>query len=297
MTAATPQRAFWDAPGRAVLLVAIGALAGPHGLDVLRLPTLELVQPLLPVALAALGALAWRAPGRRLAMQLAPVAAAALLMLALAGEVPDPTEIVWRATRAAVSCAPALLVGGAGWLLLGKTTSDTERRVFVLALLLMVGGIADFVAVPALLLGAAAGLVVSRLGASPRETVILDLEYLSRPLTAGLLVILGARVVLSDAVLMLAAIQIAVALVIYRLSATRPWATGTFAIAVACDAELGLFPAARPLVDATVIAVVAIHMAAMLFLERDNSPATVPPSAPDLHKAASAIAVPPVMSR
>jgi hypothetical protein len=51
-------------------------------------------------------------------------------------------------------------------------------------------------------------------------------------------------------------------------------------------------------VHATVIAVGAIHIAAMLFLERDSRPATVPPSPdPGLRSAESEIAAPPVMSR
>ena len=70
----------------------------------------------------------------------------------------------------------ALLAGGA-WLLLARTASDTEQRVFAFAAMLLIGGVADYVSISALLCGLVAGMIWQFAGGPSRESLRRDLLY------------------------------------------------------------------------------------------------------------------------
>ena len=73
----------------------------------------------------------------------------------------------------------ALTVATAGWLLLSRTGSDTEQRVFSAATLLLLGGMADYLAVSALMAGLVAGAFWHFTGGVPRESIRRDLAHSS----------------------------------------------------------------------------------------------------------------------
>jgi hypothetical protein len=164
----------------AVLIAACGGPSTSHpasysqsaaGMRALRLIDFDDVVPLI---VASVALTAGAAP--------APLAAAAILLL----------------KGAAVAAALAL----AGRLLAAETESDGERRVFVIAVLLLVAGAAGYLRVPSLFVGLAAGLVW---GATDRgERLTSHVRYLQHPILVTVLVIAGARVVPSAAALWLA---------------------------------------------------------------------------------------------
>lgn len=100
------------------------------------------------------------------------------------------------------------LVGLAGWLLARKTTSTTERRVFVMATLLLVGGAADLLASSPLLGGLCAGFLWRRLGGSSREVLHRETLYVQHPFVVLVLLVAGARAELSPLTLSLAGMYV-----------------------------------------------------------------------------------------
>lgn len=89
----------------------------------------------------------------------------------------------------------AMVIAGAGWLLLTGTTSETEQRVFAVAALLLIGGVADYLSLSALLSGVIAGALWQAVGGGAREAIARDIGYVQHPLAVILLVVAGAQVV------------------------------------------------------------------------------------------------------
>ena len=100
------------------------------------------------------------------------------------------------------------LLGAAGWLLARKTISVTERRVFVMATLLLVGGAADLLASSPLFGGLCAGLLWQRLGGPSRDVLHRETLYVQHPLVVLILIVAGARADLSALTLSLAAVYV-----------------------------------------------------------------------------------------
>jgi hypothetical protein len=97
------------------------------------------------------------------------------------------------------------ILGLAGWLLVRKTSSSTERRVFVMATLLLVGGAADLLGSSPLFGGLCAGLLWQRLGDPSREVLHRETLYVQHPFVVLVLIVAGARADLSPLTLTLAA--------------------------------------------------------------------------------------------
>jgi len=89
--------------------------------------------------------------------------------------------------------AVTLTLAAATWLLLTKTASETEERVFAIAALLLVGGVADALSLSALLGGLVAGLFWRVAGRRPRETIRRDVLFVQHPLLVMVLLVAGAR--------------------------------------------------------------------------------------------------------
>lgn len=100
------------------------------------------------------------------------------------------------------------LLGLASWLLARKTISTTERRVFAMAALLLVGGAADLLASSPLFGGLCAGLLWQRLGGPSREVLHRETLYLQHPFVVLILLVAGARSDLSPLTFGLAAIYV-----------------------------------------------------------------------------------------
>ena len=254
----------WSATSAPVaFLLGIGIVLGPQGMSLMSRPLLSSLDPVIPVAVAALGVLvglgvADRRPGDRrvftaacldagVVMILVWVGSTSILLavapafgpstswaLLLAGSVCAATSLTLprgdplepRSTIARVTELGVLLpvlVGGlvlawlragssigalalvvqttvvtltlasAAWLLLTRTTSETEERVFAVAALLLVGGVADALSLSALLGGLVAGLFWRVAGRRPRETIRRDVLFVQHPLLVVVLLVAGAR--------------------------------------------------------------------------------------------------------
>ena len=180
------------------LLVLVGLAFGPSGLGVLT-PVLTFLDPIVPVAFAVLGVLVavYASPARKLVM-IAIVAGAIALAWLREPSVPGAAWLVLQ------SCGIALLVAAAGWLLLVRSASGTERRVFVIAVLLLLGGAADYLSLSAALSGLIVGLALKVADAAARHAVLRDIQYVQHPLFVMLLVFIGATVALDPGWLVLA---------------------------------------------------------------------------------------------
>jgi len=98
-----------------------------------------------------------------------------------------------------------LMLAAAGWLLLTRASSETEERVMAVAVLLLIGGVADALSLSALLGGLVAGVFWRYAGRQPRDTISRDVLFVQHPFLMLVLLVAGARADLSPASLGLAA--------------------------------------------------------------------------------------------
>jgi hypothetical protein len=266
----------------ALSLIALGAVLGPSGLGILTSQLLALVDPAIPVGLAALGvvaALEFRAPERArsrgtIAITLGLVVGAAvaggMVLIAVAMGVRDVPLLAMAALPGICAFAAStrndifpILLGAlvlafmegsaitaawttstavvvaigcavAGWLLLRRPALLNQQSGVTIALLLLVGGAADYVLGPALLAGLAAGLCWRLLGGAVQESVQRDIAHLRQPVLAILLLSAGAHTQLSAAAIALGAI---------------------YAVVVASSSRLGRRVTSAPVVGSNILAV------------------------------------------
>jgi hypothetical protein len=109
------------------------------------------------------------------------------------------TSIVLAAQAALL----AIVTSATAWLLLADTTSSTEQRVFSVAAVFLVGGIADYLSLSALASGLLAGLFWGLVGGTARDCIERDVSYLRHPLVVLMLLTAGAQTTLSPSVAVL----------------------------------------------------------------------------------------------
>ena len=108
------------------------------------------------------------------------------------------------AVAAAVTCA--------GWLLLGRSRAEGGRHVFTAGVVLLLGGLAEFLGTSAVLNGLVAGVLLGVLGGSARERMARDVGHIQHPLVVLLLLVAGARVAFTPGVLLVAFAYVALRL-------------------------------------------------------------------------------------
>src|SRR5688500_19116958 len=94
---------------------------------------------------------------------------------------------------------------------------DDERRVFAIAVLLLIGGVADYLSVSALLLGWIAATAWRLMPAKGLADVQLDAAYVQHPTTAVLLITAGAMAQISWRATLIAVGACAVALTVFLM--------------------------------------------------------------------------------
>ena len=95
----------------------------------------------------------------------------------------------------------ALVIGIAAWLLLSGKSRETEQRIYGASALLLLGGIADYLALSALLAGIVAGIFWRFAGGQAAEALRKGIAHVQHPLVVLMLVVAGARVEMNGAVL------------------------------------------------------------------------------------------------
>lgn len=205
-----------------------------------------------------------------------PVLAGALLLASLrSASVRDAALLVVEASGVTLALAAA------GWLLLTRADTETEERVFGMAVLLLVGGIAGALSLSALSTGLVAGVFWRFAGRHPRDTISRDVVLVQHACVVLVLVVAGAQARHSAESLTLAAVYLLVRLLAKGLGGTLvarvmgagmppglPWrllSPGVLGVAFALNAH----PIAGPdgaLVLATVVAGTIAAEAAGVFL-------------------------------
>jgi len=99
-----------------------------------------------------------------------------------------------------------LLLAVAAWLLVASATSDTERRLFTIAAVMVVGGAADYLSLSALLGGFVAGAAWHGLDGPARDALREDVRYVRQPFLAMVLVLAGANAHVSAPAIALAGV-------------------------------------------------------------------------------------------
>jgi hypothetical protein len=187
-------------------------------------------------------------------------------------------------------CAIVLIVVAIGWLLLARSVSDTEQRVFAVAVLLLLGGAADYLALSGLLGGLAAGILIRRIGGPTQESMRRHVRYVQHPLIVLLVVVVGATVEISSTWLALGAVYLLTRVLgkligdwmadrvagpqiaHSRLSWLSP---GVIGIAFALNALRAAGPEAAPVLTAVVAGTIGSEALAMIL-----RPAGVMPNTP-----------------
>ena len=164
-------------------------------------PLPVMIALVLGVCAATSAAASWRPAAERAITErigdldaLLPIAVGAAALAWL--RTPSLIEALLLALQA---CGVALAIVGAAWLLVSGAASETEQRVFTVALLLLLGGAADYLSLSSLLSGLVAGLFLERVGGPAREAISRDVLQFERPLVALVLLVIGARVDLTPA--------------------------------------------------------------------------------------------------
>jgi hypothetical protein len=134
------------------------------------------------------------------------------------------------------AAAVTLAIASAGWLLLSRSAPGTEQRTFVIALLLLLGGASEYLALSALAAGLVAGVIWETAGGSTRTAIRRDVQYVQQPLIVLILAVSGARLELTPA-----AIAIALPYLILRLlAATAGSAVAQRLAPASSDTDSGL---------------------------------------------------------
>ena len=347
----------WSATSAPVALLLITGIAlGPRGINLLSTSVLPLLNPVMPVALAALGVLvglgsSGRRPGNRRVVGAATLGASVTLLIVglgvgsvgatdIAASVPlfwtvaaicgisaatsltlptgDPLEpassaarareagvllpivaggllIAWLRAESATEAltllgeasAITLALAAASWLLLTRTSSVTEERVFAISALLLMGGAADALGQSALLAGLIGGVFWRHVGGVPRDTLRRDVLFVQHPLFVLVLLVAGARAELSLVTITLgliyAILRVAGTLIAGQLTARvgKPHLSGdlgrqllrpgVFGVAFALNAATVAGGDASILLATVVAGTIASEAAALLLLPRGGS--------------------------
>ena len=99
-----------------------------------------------------------------------------------------------------------LLLAVAAWLLVSSATNATERRLFTIAAVMVVGGAADYLSLSALLGGFVAGTAWHGLNGPARDALREDVRYVRQPFLAMVLVLAGANAHVSAPAIALAGV-------------------------------------------------------------------------------------------
>ena len=261
----------------ATLLLLTGIVLGPQGLAILTPELIEVLRPAVAVALAVLGVTMVFGRGVygsvwRTQLPSALILAGALSVVLLNQDAVAAMAIAGQAAGIAV------LLAAAGWMLSSAKSGDDERRVFAIAVLLLLGGVADYLSVSALLLGWIAATAWRLMPAKGLADVRLDAAYLQHPTTALLLITAGARAEVSWQIALIAAAGCAFALATLLVVRRQrhfvvgefdgvPLAPAAFAVALVMDAAR-LDPRLAMLLSVVVLAVSAFDVVSALGREK-----------------------------
>ncbi len=179
---------IWSLPA----LLLLGVALGPNGLNLLTPSVLQLLDPLVAMALAMIGVFVGLNLDTQRPRVNASVAIAALGSVAVVLSRQESPATLFLIVLAMGGIA--VIVAFAGWLLIGQTDSEREQQVFVVGSLLLVGGAAAYLSLSALFAGLFAGILWNAAGDLARARIVRELDYFQHPLIVLLLLVAGASI-------------------------------------------------------------------------------------------------------
>ena len=261
----------------ATLLLLTGIVLGPQGLAVLTPEVIDVVRPAVAVALAVLGVTMVLGLGAYRSFWRAHLPSSLILIVALSVALLH-TDAIQTIATTGQAAGIAVLLAASGWMLSSAQSGQDQRRVFAIAVLLLLGGVADYLSVSALLLGWIAATAWRLMPAKGLADVRLDAAYVQQPTTALLLVTAGATAQVSWQSTLFAATGCAVALAALAV-VRRQWsfdvlslngvpvAPAAFTVALVMDA-VRLEPRLAVTLAAVVLGVSAFDLVTSLARER-----------------------------
>jgi hypothetical protein len=276
-----PARSWTGGGAQSILLLLVGAVLGPQGLLILDAHVLALIDPAVTVAVTLIAIAVtsdielshdstWPSQGPRPLVPALLLAGGVTLLVVVMSRFVSLGGVAHALVDGLQGAGAALLVSAAGVLILASVTSDTERRVLQIAVILLLAGIADFLAQPAIIVGVVAGAFWRWRGGAAGDAVRQDVAYVERPLTALVLVIAGAHAEVSMVVSVLAIVYAALDAFLVRLLARR-LITPVIAVAIALDVVRSAGPALWPLVSIVVVGSIVAQLLAPFGAERTAS--------------------------
>jgi hypothetical protein len=177
-----------------------------------------------------------------------------------------------------------LALAAAAWLLLTRSSSDTEERVIAISALLLVGGVGEALSLSALFSGLVAGLLWRYAGGRPRDSIGRDVLFVQHPLLVLVLLVAGARADLSVTSLGFGIAYLALRLVgqlaggvaASRIAHVRPpgdtvlhfISPGVFGVAFALNAAGAVGPQGSVLLAAVVVGTIGSEIVARFLAPR-----------------------------
>jgi hypothetical protein len=219
------------------LLLLIGIGAGPYGLNMLSSSVLLLLDPLIAMALAMLGVFIGLGIHPRKPRPTTPAVLAVLGGIGMAA-IRDSSPIALGLITLGIASV-AMIVGFAGWLLVGQADSEREQQVFVIGSLLLLGGGAAYASLSAVFAGLLAGIVWNSGGDLARARIVQHLDYFQHPLVVVMLLVAGASINFSIEAMAVLVIVAALHAAGRPVVDPFPVSAGAAAIAVALDVFRG----------------------------------------------------------
>jgi len=162
------------------------------------------------------------------------------------------SSVVASAFMAAQALGLGLAISGVAWLLLTSGSQGAEQRVFAIAILLVLGGVADYLSLSALGLGLVTGISCGVIGGATRDAIERDASYLRQPLVVLMLLSAGAQFTLDWPIATAAAAYILLRTTGKLLGGPYLLAPGVLGLAFAVDAA-PMFGPFEPLILSTVV--------------------------------------------
>jgi hypothetical protein len=178
-----------------LLTVSAGVLL-VHALSSASAPTPWLLAVMLGICAAPSATVATMSTDARHGPPSRPGDLDAVLPIVLGGlalAAAQPRSAPALAALVAQSVVIALILGVAAWLLITETSSDSERRVFALGTVLLLGGAAAHLSTSSLFAGLVVGLFWNTTGSLACEGIARDIRNVQRPLIVLLSLAAGAR--------------------------------------------------------------------------------------------------------
>jgi hypothetical protein len=224
----------WSLP----LLVVAGVVLGPQALNLLTPSLLQLIDPIVAMALAMTGvAVGLRIDRRSHIDATAAVIVTGGLVIAALRDSSAVSVVVMMLSVMVIATVVAL----AGSLLVSHSDSERERQVFVAGTLLLLGGAAAYLSLSALLAGLLAGLVWNARGDPAKTRIAQELDSFQHPFLVLLLLAAGASIPLAREMLALGAVVVALDFVSPPHDQRFPMSVGLVIIGLTLDALRGPF--------------------------------------------------------